>query len=395
MHCLFSKFSVERKKLVHDQKLVSIIVPCWNGQDYIGKCFNSIKAQSYKNIEVIVVDNGSADRSKKMIRKDFSDLHPVLMENPKNFGFAKALNQGIAASTGEFVLALNTDAILEPDYIEKLVSAMGVKEIGSATGKLYRLPEDWEGRRIIDSTGHILLAGESVVNRGEEEDDIGQYDREKDIFGVSAAAAIYKREMLEDVKMGGEYFDEDFFVSFEDVDLDWRAKLRGWNSIYVPEAVAHHKRYGTNWPLDEKMLINAKRNKLLLVIKNDFALNYLLNFPFVFAYGFEDFLYNHFKDYRFAISSFIRFVAAVPWAIHKRSMVKKMRRITLSDFRRYVNITGKDLKKLLDVTGTFVTLGILIYFFGAKNTLLFAVFVFFILNPAVFYLKRLVEKPGE
>ena len=374
---------------------VSIIIPCWNGQDYIAKCFNSIRAQTYKNIEVIVVDNGSADSSKEIIRKDFGDLHPFLIENPRNFGFAKALNQGITASKGEFILALNMDVVLEPDYIEKLVSAMGVKEIGSATGKLYRFSEDWGGRKIIDSTGHIFLASEAIINRGEEEEDIGQYDSDKAIFGVCAAAAMYKREMLEDVKMGGEYFDEDFFVSFEDVDLDWRAVLRGWKSIYVPEAVAHHKRYGTNWPLDEKLLINAKRNKLLLVIKDDFAFNYLLNFPFVFAYGFEDFLYNHFKNYRFVIGSFIRFIAAVPWAVRKRFVVKKMRRITFSDFRRHVNIMGKDIRKLFDITGTFITTGVLIYFFGAKNTLLFAVFVFFILNPAVFYLRKLAEKPGE
>jgi GT2 family glycosyltransferase len=330
-----------------------------------------------------------------MIRNDFADLRLVLIENPKNFGFAKAINQGIAASKGEFVFALNMDVVLEPDYIEKLVSAMGVEEIGSATGKLYRFSEDWGGRKIIDSTGHIFLASESVINRGEEEEDTGQYDSDKAIFGVCAAAAMYKREMFEDLKMGGEYFDEDFFVSFEDVDLDWRANLRGWKSIYVPEAFAHHKRYGTNWPLDEKLLINSKRNKLLLVIKNDFAFDYLLNFPFVFAYGFEDFLYNHFKNYRFVIGSFIRFIAAFPWAIRKRFIVKKMRRITFSDFRRHVNITGKDFRKLLGVTGTFITVGILSYFFGVKNTLLFAVFVFLILNPAVFYLKKLAEKPGE
>jgi len=370
-------------------------VPCWNGQDYIGKCFNSIRAQSYKNIEVIVVDNNSADSSKEMIRNDFPDLRPILIENPKNFGFAKAMNQGIAASKGNFILALNTDAILEPDYIEKLVSAMGVEEIGSATGKLYRLPEDWGGRKIIDSTGHIFLASESIINRGEEEEDVGQYDGEKDIFGVSAAAAMYKREMLEDVKMNGEYFDEDFFVSFEDVDLDWRAILRGWKSIYVPEAVAYHKRYGTNWPLDEKLLINANRNKLLLVIKNDFAFNYLLNFPFVFAYGAEDFLYNHFKNYHLIIGSFVRFIMAVPWAVRKRSVAKKMRRITFSEFRKHVNITQQDLKKLLDVAGTFITAGVLIYFFGVKNALLFAIFVFFILNPAVFYIKKLAEEPGQ
>ena len=372
--------------------LCSIIVPCWNGEQHLVNCLNSVRDQSYKNIELLIVDNNSTDSSKTIIRDSFGDLKPRSIENPSNYGFARALNQGIDASIGEFVFALNTDVILKPDYIEKLISAMADKEVGSATGKLHRFPEDWEGRKIIDSTGHMLIVDAAVVNRGEEEEDAGQYDQVKNVFGVCAAAGMYRRKMLEDVKLEGQFYDEKFFVSLEDVDLDWRANLRGWKSVYVPEAFAYHKRYGTNWPLDEKLLINSKRNKMLLVLKNDFALNYLMNFPFVFAYGFEDFLYNHFKNYRLVFEGFYRFILAIPWALRKRSIVKKMRRITFRDFRKHINITNGDIKKLLDVSGTFIVIGILTFFIGARNTLLLAALIFFVLNPVVFYAKKLAAK---
>src|SRR5262249_58653681 len=113
--------------------------------------------------------------------------------------------------------------------------------IGSLSGKLLR-GDPVEGPSVIDSAGHVLYRNRTALNRGENEPDRGQFDEPAEVFGVCAAAALYRRAMLEDVRVGDDYFDSTFFAYLEDVDLDWRARLRGWKAWYAPAAVAIHER---------------------------------------------------------------------------------------------------------------------------------------------------------
>lgn len=142
-------------------------------------------------------------------------------------------------------------------------------EAGSLTGRLLRPPG--AARPIVDSAGHLLFRSRWVVNRGEEEPDTGQFGHPAEVFGVSGAAPLYRRAMLEDVRVGSEVFAEAFFVYLEDVDLDWRARLRGWRAYYVPTAVAQHERgYRSGAaPPDASTLRHALKNRYLLLLRND------------------------------------------------------------------------------------------------------------------------------
>ena len=367
--------------------LVSVVMPCWNDGQHVKYCLKAIKKQTYKNLEVLMVDNASSDDSLEKIRSWGEGLNINLISNPKNLGFAKAVNQGIRASKGEFILALNLDVVMTPDYIEKLVSAFNDEEVGSACGKLYRFPEDFEGRKVLDSTGHILLASRSAVNRGELEDDTGQYDSQKDVFGVSAAAAMYRREMLEDIKVLGEYFDEDFFALYEDVDLDWRAFGRGWKSKFVPDAIAYHKRRAWNW-MYFKVLSNSKRNKFLTALKNDSLVNYLIDLPIIFGYELDNILYRHFKDYRLFFLTYLKMLLATPKALVKRLLIVTRRKVSRLEMREQLQYEKADRQKAKDILTAVFVLVVLSFFIHIKYLLLLIFAVFFMINPAVYFLRR-------
>ncbi|MFQ5574284.1 MAG: glycosyltransferase family 2 protein [Terriglobia bacterium] len=221
--------------------LVSIIVVNFNGNKWLKPCMEALSGQTYGDIEVIVVDNGSTDGSVEELKKGFPSVS--VLENEANAGFAQAVNQGIEATTGQYVVPLNPDVVLTPSYVSEMVETANIgPKVGSVSGKLLR--SDEKNSKIIDSVGHLMFKNRLSANRGDEEVDRGQYEVLEPVFGTCGAAALYKRGMLEDIKIGGEYFDETFFAFWEDVDLDWRANLMGWTCLYTPRALAYHYRGG-------------------------------------------------------------------------------------------------------------------------------------------------------
>jgi len=162
----------------------------------------------------------------------------TLIENTINTGFAPAHNQAIAATDTDYVLVLNPDLELAPDYVSRLVAAMEAdRRIGSATGKLLLKADP----ALLDSTGLRMNRARRAFDRGAGEPAM-QGPGSGPIFGVSGAAAMYSRRMIEDISVEGEFFDGDFFAYKEDVDVAWRAKLFGWNAFYDAEAVGYHER---------------------------------------------------------------------------------------------------------------------------------------------------------
>lgn len=251
-----------------DSSVVAVVVNFNGGKDLL-TCLNSIFVQSYQPKEIIVVDNHSTDDSLELIRKYPRPLR--LICNEKNIGFAAGANLAIRKTTAEFLLLMNPDVVLDPQFLEKLITFAEMHpEGGSFGGKLLRFSTD-EGTKVIDSTGHIMYRNRWVVNRGEGEKDVGQFEVAEEVFGVCAAAALYRKEMLEDIRLEEEYFDEDFFLYLEDVDLDWRARLKGWKAFYVPSAIARHQRgYGKLWESkNHHVLRYCLRNRYLLIFKND------------------------------------------------------------------------------------------------------------------------------
>jgi GT2 family glycosyltransferase len=248
---------------------VSAAVINYNGAAYLAGCLQSLAAQTHP-CDVTVYDNASTDGSADLVAARFPAV--ALVRSPRNLGYGGAANRAIRESKGEFVLLLNADVVLTPTFVERLLEAAAPDPaIGSLTGKLLRFPEGQDGGRI-DSTGHLFFRNRWVTNRGTGEPDRGQYDVPGEVFGVSGAAACYRRRMLEDVKVGDEYLAESFFVYLEDVDLDWRARLRGWKAWYVPTAVAHHARGHkgrASFRAHPGILRHSLKNHYLMLLRND------------------------------------------------------------------------------------------------------------------------------
>jgi len=273
--------------------LISAIVINHNRKDLLAECLESVKAQTVSVDETILVDNASADGSIELMRRRFSYVHVV--ENTKNRSFSVSCNQGINLAQGEFVLLLNNDLVLDKHYVERLVDIMQKdKRIGIAGGKI--LSAD---KTHIDSAGQFLARSRKVIDRGYKELDSGQYNKSNLVFSISASCALYMKSMLDDIKEGVEYFDEDFGFFYEDMDLAWRAQRKGWAAYYEPRAVAYHERGATAKtkkpfipPLRHYYITHlglqlqccAIRNRYLMMLKNDSILNIVKNFPFILWY---------------------------------------------------------------------------------------------------------------
>lgn len=252
--------------------MVSVLIVTWNSAQYLEKCFASIDHQTYREIEVVIVDNASTDATRKILESRANAWR--VFYNDENVGFAAGQNQAIRAARGDWLLCLNPDVLLADDFIARLLDAVSLHaEAGAVCGKLLRWSPDCEKERtdIIDSTGIYFTRNMRHLDRGAEEVDRGQYDRAQWVFGATGAAAMYRRPFIEAVSVEGEFFDEDFFSYREDADLAWRAQLMGWKCLYVPTAVAWHVRRVTperREQLPHEINWHSVKNRFLMRGKN-------------------------------------------------------------------------------------------------------------------------------
>ncbi len=285
--------------------LVSVGLVTWNSAGDLPNCLKALAAQTYLNVEYIVVDNASGDDSLRIIAQSIPQA--TVIRNQENRGFCGGHNQAIHASHGEYYLPLNPDVILEPGYIaivvEQMRRDMGV---GMAATRLYLgTPEDQPRR--FDSTGLFLDRKRRQYLRGFREVDTGQYDRTGEVFGVDGAAPIYLRAMLEDISVDGEYFDELFHSHKEDVDLAWRARILGWRCVYIPGAVAYHRRTfqpGRRKGIAAEVRFHAVKNRYLLLLKNESKAGWQRDGFFILLYDVQILVYLLFFE-RHSLQAFV------------------------------------------------------------------------------------------
>jgi GT2 family glycosyltransferase len=251
---------------------VSVAIVTCNSDRYIQRCLDAVLEQQGVGLDVVVVDNASTDRTPKIL-KNFRGRIRVLW-NTRNVGFAEAQNRAIRSSTAQWVLTLNPDVLMLPGFIHELRdTAEADPAAGSVCGKLLsigpgfqKLPEPR-----IDSTGIFFTPAMRHFDRGWHEPDQPRFDNIQYVFGASAAAGLFRRRMIEDVSIEGNFFDPDFFVYREDADVAWRAMLLGWRCIYTPSAVAYHVRTVT--PANRRSLpsminMHSVKNRFLMRLKN-------------------------------------------------------------------------------------------------------------------------------
>lgn len=249
---------------------VTAVVVNHNGAQDLPACLAALGSQDHAPLEIIVVDNASTDGSDAILRTVEAAGRVRVLWNHTNRGYAGALNDALAVTRSEAVLVCNTDIEPAPDHVGLLVAALAADPArGSVQGRLLRRTGPGEPP-VIDTTGHLAFRTRLFRNRGEGRPDRGQWAEPGPVFGVSGALALHRREMLEDVATaGGEVFDETLFAFFEDIDLDWRARLRGWDAWYEPRALAVHERGGAGprrTPFVEELNF---ANRLLAIVKCD------------------------------------------------------------------------------------------------------------------------------
>jgi GT2 family glycosyltransferase len=281
---------------------------------FLPDLLESIMVQTYKDFNVLVIDNASTDGVEEFVRTRYPDI--VYIRNARNLGFSPAHNQGIRYAiqhwpaselADRFILLTNPDIIMTPTYLQELMATTSAHpRVGAFGGKLLRAFGENVGDDVfkevirsdrIDSVGLNPHRNHTVTDRGAGELDQGQYEEQEHVFGISGALVLYRASALEEVRFEDEILDHDFFAYKEDVDLAWRLQHRGWDALYVPQAVAYHYRgmYGPEksglWQRlqnrrDKSTLRNffSTRNHWMLLLKNVTCTSLVFTFPWIFAY---------------------------------------------------------------------------------------------------------------
>jgi GT2 family glycosyltransferase/glycosyltransferase involved in cell wall biosynthesis len=247
---------------------VNAVIVSYNGAKFAHALFESLAKQTRPPDEVWLLDNASTDGSVELAEALWPGIKVVRYD--RNTGYSYPVNEGIRRSRSEYQLVLNMDVVLEPTFIEEMVEALErYSTAGWAAGKVFTLRGTGKSDQI-DCLGHHM-ARRRYATETDHSTAFGwhDYDHDRFVFGASACAALYRMAMLEDVRLDGEYFDEDFFAYFEDVDLDWRAQLRGWKCVYVPSAVGYHARGGSGLNRRPEIAACQLANRWLMILKND------------------------------------------------------------------------------------------------------------------------------
>lgn len=243
--------------------LVSVVILNFNGKKFLSKCLDSVLKSDYRNFEVILVDNASTDRSIELVQKRAICHHNLtIIRNSRNLGFAEGNNVGARVAKGKYVVFLNNDTEVDPEWLKELIIIMESDgTVGAAQSKLLLFD-----RKAIDGTGDFInFYGRGWV-RGYGEEDKGQYDRIDEIFSARGAGMIVKKQILHNVG----YFDSAFFMVYEDIDLGWRIRLSGYKVLLVPKSIIYHFGSGTRKEFEkpaQSQYYNTK-NSLITLIKN-------------------------------------------------------------------------------------------------------------------------------
>lgn len=237
----------------------AVIVPNWNGEDFLKPCIDSLLVQTVP-VTVVIVDNGSQDSSREILESYGDKIVTIYRE--KNYGFTGGVNPGLEyAIEHDFAAAalLNNDAIAKPNWLEELTKKI-TGDIGIVTSLI--LSDDG---KTVDTTGDTLTVWGLPHPRGRGMDVSNFEDlRDEYVFGASGGASLYSVKMLREIGL----FDEDFFAYYEDVDISWRAQLAGWKVLFVPSAVVYHHIGATSSRIKGFTSYHTFKNLRLLILKN-------------------------------------------------------------------------------------------------------------------------------
>jgi GT2 family glycosyltransferase len=244
---------------MNSRVLISVIIPNWNGKHFLAECIDSLRGQTFRDFETILVDNGSTDGSAEFAEGQYGDFIRVI-RNKKNLGFTGGNNVGIEAARGQYIVLLNNDTWAEPTWLEELIKATHFdRPIGMWASKVY----SYYRRHQIEAVGELIYWDGLTRSRGQFEQEQGQYEKIEEIFFPPGCGGMYRKAVFEDIGL----FDEDFFAYGDDAEIGIRARLAGWKGLYVPRAVVYHKNSGTGGQHSPFKAFYVERNRFWITLK--------------------------------------------------------------------------------------------------------------------------------
>jgi len=243
---------------------VSIIVLNWNGKKFLKNCLGSLAQLTYPQVEIIVVDNNSEDGSQEFVKANYQKV--ILIENKKNYGFAKGNNIGFEVSKGDYILILNNDTIVTPNFLNSLMKDFENNPTIACLQPQIRL---FENKQLLDGVGAFLTFTGFLYHFGYLKDKMQpKYNKKMKIFSAKGACMLLRRKAIEKVGL----FDEDFFIFFEETDLCFRLWLAGYSVMYEPKSIIYHVGGGDTTASDsyqqERRMYLSFRNMFCCYLKN-------------------------------------------------------------------------------------------------------------------------------
>lgn len=331
-----------------------MVIINYNGKEMIEACFAALGNQTFRDFKIVFLDNASVDDSIKIAEEKkhlLGELRFEILKNPVNTGYAGAAQKAVETCKTKYLMLMNPDIFFEPDYLQVLIEKMeNDATVGSIIGKLKQY--DWKNKQktdVIDSTGLRILKNRRIIDRGQAEEDRGQYDKEEEIFGVTGAAPLYRMSALKKIAIEGQTFDTDFFMYKEDCDVAWRLQLFGWKALYVPDAVAYHVR-GTGIKKRQSFFEIARERKHLsrfqrhyslinqhiIQVKNDQWPNMLKNAPSIIAREIAQLGFTLLRE-PFLIKSWIELVKKLPKTMRARRVIMKRKKTAPKEMQKWFN----------------------------------------------------------
>jgi GT2 family glycosyltransferase len=321
---------------------VSVVIPNLNGRNLLGDCLASLDKQTFRDFEVVLVDNGSDDRSVDFVKDNFRWVKKII-ENSENLGFAGATNQGIAVSQGELIALLNNDTEAHPEWLGEMVRAA---DHNPGAGMFASKTLFFDDRKVIDTTGHLFYPDGLNRGRGRLEVDEGQYDDKIDVFFPSGCAALYRKSMLDEIGL----FDEHHFAYGDDTDIGIRGRLAGWTCLFVPTAIVYHHYSVTTGVYSPAKVYLVERNRIWIVWKY-FPASRLLLSPYytLLRYAFQlygairgkgaagEFTreYSAWKLFRAVLKAYMSAFLGFPRVMRERRRMMKLKKVPSEEISRW------------------------------------------------------------
>ncbi len=338
---------------------ISINLLSWNNDPAeVKRSIDSFLAQDFNDFEFVFSDNGSENGLYEFVRRTYANQPKVrVVQNGSNLGFARGHNKFFRETQSEFLMTLNPDVIAGKGFLENILKAFGDPGVGAATGKMLKPEKAAAGANILDGTGIIVFKSRRARERGQWQEDIGQFDSETGIFGVSGTAAVYRKSALESIRLKykykgaefDEYIDEDFFAYWDDLDLSWRLRLAGWSCKFVPEAIVWHPRkagsskggyrdFAAFVRHHKKISPQVRKwnwqNHLFAIIKNDFGAGFWKDFPRIFMR--ETAMLGYILLFEpGTLKTIPEFLKLLPKMRFKRKAIQKNKKITSAEIERW------------------------------------------------------------